>query len=119
VASIRLKTGGIMTISKYYCPSCGKRISWRQKCKLINLAGFRKFSPCPHCGKLLIWSKWPSRMINIGWISCCLLLVISSLFSKIEDVRVLIIFLITVLLMLWGIFTMKLEGADSDEKKEF
>jgi predicted RNA-binding Zn-ribbon protein involved in translation (DUF1610 family) len=107
-----------MTKARDHCPSCGKRMTWIQKCKFTNWAGFPKSSPCPHCGKLLIWSKWPSRMVNIGWISCCLLLIISSLFSKIEDIRVLIIFLITILLMLWGVFTMKLEVSDSDEKKE-
>ena len=110
-----------MTIARYWCPSCGKRISWIQSWKFANWAGagFRKSSPCPHCGKLLIWSKWPWRMINTGGFIGCILLIIRLLFSKIEAIRDLnIIFLIIALLMLLGMFTAKLEVSDSDEKKE-
>jgi predicted RNA-binding Zn-ribbon protein involved in translation (DUF1610 family) len=107
-----------MTRARYCCPSCGKRMSWRQRFKFTSWTGFRKSSPCPHCGKLLIWSKWPWRMINIACISWCLLF-ISLLFSKIEATKDLIniIFLITALLMLWCVFMIKLEVSDSDEKK--
>ncbi|MGD0784576.1 MAG: hypothetical protein ABR969_02045 [Sedimentisphaerales bacterium] len=110
-----------MTISKYYCPSCGKRISWIQSWKFANWAGagFRKSSPCPHCGKLLIWSKWPWRMIITGSFIGGVLLLTRLLFPKIEATKDLnIIFLIISLLMLLGLFTAKLEVSDSDKRKE-
>jgi endogenous inhibitor of DNA gyrase (YacG/DUF329 family) len=107
-----------MTKASDYCPSCGKRISWIQKWKFANWANFRKSSPCPMCGKLLIWSKWPFRIMNMGLI----LLIIKSLVSIIEAVKDrkldLALFIIALLLVLWGAFTMKLEVSCSDKKNE-
>jgi hypothetical protein len=101
------------------CPTCKGLISWRQRWKLSTAVGFRKPLPCPHCGSVLVWSKWPHRLIYSG-------IFFFGIFALLQLLRLLqvelwiasqIIAWIGILLAAFGLFTLKLDMADSDKSK--
>jgi len=98
------------------CPACKKPISWIQKWKFTKGFCSRKTSPCPHCGIMLIWSKWPHRLIITG---CCLIFVLSSfvLFKIDIGVASWILTFIAVLLILISVLTLKFEMAQPEKNE--
>ena len=97
------------------CPACKKPISWIQKWKFTKGFCSRKTSPCPHCGTVLIWSKWPHRLVHTG---CCLIIVHSSfvLFKIDIGVASWILTFIAVLLILISVLTLKFEMVQPDKE---
>ncbi len=99
------------------CPACKKHIFWIQKWKFTKGFCSRKTSPCPHCGIMLIWSKWPHRLIITG---SCLIFVLSSFVLLKRDIGVAswILTFIAALLVLISVLTLKFEIVQPDKKKE-
>jgi len=97
------------------CPACKKPISWIQKWKFTKGFCSRKTSPCPHCGIMLIWSKWPHRLIIIG---CVLIIVYSVLMLLKKDIGIasLILTFMASLLILISVLTLKFEMAQPDKE---
>jgi len=100
------------------CPVCKKLISWRQRWKFTKGIGSRKSSPCPHCGSMLVWSKWPHRLISTG-------ILFFFIFALLQLLRLLkvelwnageIIVWIGISLAVVGLFTLKLEVTNSDKE---
>jgi hypothetical protein len=101
------------------CPKCKGVISWRQRWKFATGIGVRKPSPCPHCGTMLVWAKWPHRLIHVGvlfYFIFALLQLLRLLKVELRNASEIMIW-IGILLLLVGVFTLRIEIADSDENK--
>jgi len=88
------------------CPVCEKPISWRQRWKFTKGISSRKSSPCPHCGTMLVWSKWPHRLISTG-------ILFFFIFALLQLLRLLKVELWNAVV---GLFTLKLEVTNSDKE---
>lgn len=103
-----------MRINKSNCPSCGRKISWGYKWKLTNWAGLRKSAPCPSCGILLIWSKWPWTMINLG----CILIIVNAIFGKLYKTSIPGLLWLILIIMIWGSAALKIEVLNYKNSKK-
>lgn len=106
---------GSCFMSRKHCPSCKAKISWTEKRKLIRGFCLRRASPCPHCGIMLLWSKWPWRVMNFGihlGIIYCFFVFVNIEFNNVLH----IIGWIALLFGVAGLLALKLEVFDSGQK---
>ena len=83
--------------------------------RFCSLIGLRKHAPCPYCYKLLVWSKWPFRVLGIGSYLLIIYVVLRMAGIQMSGISRLLVW-VPILLVPLSASAMKLELSDSGAK---